>query len=147
MWFQIARIPGLWSRLQAEIATLDGALPNFEQLKELKLLHAVFKESLRLHPVVPENGRQSEQDTILPLGGGKDGQSPVLVKKGQLVAYSLYTMHRRKDLFGEDAEVFRPERWLDGEGEGEKGLRVGWEYLPFNGGPRICIGRESKAFP
>ncbi len=49
-------------------------------------------------------------------------------------------MHRRKDFYGEDAEEFRPERWIDGE-EG-KGLRVGWEYLPFNGGPRICIGRE-----
>ena len=48
-------------------------------------------------------------------------------------------MHRRTDLFGEDAAEFRPERWLD-EGE-KKGLRVGWEFLPFNGGPRICIGR------
>lgn len=56
-------------------------------------------------------------------------------------------MHRRKDLFGEDAEEFRPERWLDGEGEGKKGLRVGWEYLPFNGGPRICIGRKYEMFP
>lgn len=49
-------------------------------------------------------------------------------------------MHRRKDLYGEDAEEFKPERWLDEDGK--KGLRVGWEYLPFNGGARICIGRE-----
>lgn len=48
-------------------------------------------------------------------------------------------MHRRKDLYGEDAELFKPERWLDQEDR--KGLRVGWEFLPFNGGPRICIGR------
>lgn len=77
-----------------------------------------------------------------------DGKGKVLVRRGELVAYSLYAMHRRKDLFGEDAEVFKAERWLDGEGgedgegEGKKGLRVGWEFLPFNGGPRICIGRE-----
>jgi len=44
-------------------------------------------------------------------------------------------MHRRKDIFGEDAEEFRPERW------GEN-LRPGWAYLPFNGGPRACLGRE-----
>jgi hypothetical protein len=42
-------------------------------------------------------------------------------------------MHRRKDIWGPDADDFRPERW--------DGRRVGWEYLPFNGGPRICIGR------
>ena len=67
-------------------------------------------------------------------------KSPVFVKKGWHVHYSLWTMHRRKDIYGEDAEEFKPERWLDEDGK--KGLRVGWEYLPFNGGPRICIGRE-----
>ena len=142
LWFQLSKSPTLWSKLQSEISTLNGSFPSFEELKELKFLRAVLNESLRLHPVVPENGRQAERDTTLPLGGGEDGKAPVVVRKGQLVAYSLWTMHRRKDLFGEDAEVFRPERWLDGE-EG-KGLRVGWEYLPFNGGPRICIGRRSS---
>lgn len=46
-------------------------------------------------------------------------------------------MHRRKDIYGSDAEEFRPERWDSGEG-----LRPGWAYLPFNGGPRICIGQQ-----
>ena len=50
-------------------------------------------------------------------------------------------MHRRHDLYGDDAEDFKPERWLDGP-DGQKGLRVGWEYLPFNGGPRICLGQQ-----
>lgn len=43
-------------------------------------------------------------------------------------------MHRRNDLWGPDAEIFRPDRW-------EK-RRPGWDYLPFNGGPRICIGQQ-----
>jgi cytochrome P450 len=43
-------------------------------------------------------------------------------------------MHRRKDLYGEDANEFHPERW--------ETLRPGWEYLPFNGGPRICLGQQ-----
>lgn len=73
--------------------------------------------------------------------------APIFVPKGGLVSWNLWALHRRKDFFGEDAEVFRPERWLDGEeemGEGEegmggmggkkkggkkKGLRPGWEYL------------------
>lgn len=46
-------------------------------------------------------------------------------------------MHRRKDIYGDDADEFRPERWED------DALRdVGWGYLPFNRGPRICLGRE-----
>lgn len=52
-------------------------------------------------------------------------------------------MHRRPDLYGDDVEEFKPERWLDSDGpDGKKGLRVSWEYLPFNGGPRICIGQQ-----
>jgi cytochrome P450 len=52
-------------------------------------------------------------------------------------------MHRRKDFFGEDAEEFRPERWLDDPVTGKKGLRTSsWEFLPFNGGPRVCLGQQ-----
>lgn len=73
-------------------------------------------------------------DTVLPLGGGPDGKSPIFVPAGRQVGWHLYTIHRRKDIYGEDAEEFRPERW--------ETLRPGWEFLPFNGGPRICIGRK-----
>lgn len=140
VWSELSKRSEIWTRLQTEVATLEGALPSFEQLKDLKYLTSVLKESLRLYPVVPENNREAIEDTVLPLGGGEDEKSPVFVPKGWNVHWSLWTMHRRKDLYGEDAEEFRPERWLD-NGK-EKGLRVGWEYLPFNGGPRICIGQQ-----
>lgn len=71
--------------------------------------------------------------------------APIFIPKGGLVSWNLWALHRRKDYFGEDAEEFRPERWLDeegeeggeeGDGEGmggkgkkKKGLRPGWEYL------------------
>ncbi|KAK3044892.1 hypothetical protein LTS18_015124 [Coniosporium uncinatum] len=80
------------------------------------------------------NGRRAAKDTSIPLGGGPDGQSPVFIGKGTEVGYSVHIMHRRKDLWGEDAEEFKPARW--------SGRRVGWEYLPFNGGPRICLGQQ-----
>lgn len=70
------------------------------------------------------------------MGGGKDGLSPVFVAKGTIVGYNVYAMHRRPDIYGPDAEVFRPERWEDGN------LQPRWGYLPFNGGPRICIGQR-----
>ena len=82
--------------------------------------------------------RMSVVDTVLPLGGGPDGKSPLFIPAKTNVQYSVYTMHRRKDLYGEDADEFKPERW--------ETLRPGWEYLPFNGGPRICIGRKCSRY-
>lgn len=46
-------------------------------------------------------------------------------------------MHRRKDIYGPDADEFRPERWENGALK-----NVGYGYLPFNGGPRVCLGQE-----
>lgn len=140
IWFLLSRSPATWTRLRTEVDALDGELPSFTQLKDMKYLKAVLNETLRLYPVVPGNAREALKDTVIPIGGGEDGMSPVFIAKGTMVAWDTYTMHRRKDFFGEDAEIFRPERWLDENGQ--KGLRPGWEYLPFNGGPRICLGRK-----
>lgn len=137
VWWTISKRPDVYARLREEVDALNGERPTFEQIKDMKYLKAVLNESLRIHPVVPLNSRQAVEDTVLPRGGGPDGHAPIFIPKGQVVTWSVYSMHRRKDYYGEDAEEFKPERWL-----GEKGLRPGWEYLPFNGGPRICIGQN-----
>ncbi|PHH91651.1 hypothetical protein CDD83_10804 [Cordyceps sp. RAO-2017] len=107
---------------------------SFERLKGCQYLQWCIHECLRLYPVVSVNVRTAQVDTTLPTGGGADGRSPVYVRKGQDVAYSVHVMQRRKDLWGPDAHLFRPERW--------ENRRPGWDYLPFNGGPRICIGQQ-----
>jgi cytochrome P450 len=107
---------------------------TFESLKSCNYLQWVLNETLRLYPVVPVDGRRALKDTTLPMGGGPDGTAPLYVKEGMQIDYSVYIMHRRADLWGPDAEEFRPERW--------NGRKSGWEYLPFNGGPRICIGQQ-----
>ena len=85
---------------------------------------------LRLYPVVPGNGRTAVVDTVLPVGGGEDGKSPMFIAKGQTVQWSLFAMHRRKELYGEDALDFKPERW--------ETIRPGWvRLLPLS---RIAIG-------
>ena len=140
IWFQLARRPDIYSRLRKEVDDLSNDLPTFEQIKEMKYLRALVNESLRLYPIVPNNSRQAIKDTILPVGGGEDRKAPIFVPKGRIVSYPTWVMHRRKDIYGEDAAEFKPSRWLD---DGDKRLRPGWGFLPFNGGPRVCIGRES----
>jgi hypothetical protein len=75
-----------------------------------------------------------------PTGGGPDRKSPVLIPKGVAVAFSVYSMHRRPDLYGMDAELFRPERWDEKLPMNQDPTNAKWGYLPFNGGPRICLG-------
>ncbi|PGH13639.1 hypothetical protein AJ79_03487, partial [Helicocarpus griseus UAMH5409] len=132
VWNIISKRPDVWNKLRAEVDQLDGRKPTFEEMKNMKYLKYVLNETLRLWPVVPLNGRTAIRDTVIPRGGGPDGKSPVLVKKGTSLSYSVYTMHRRDDIYGPDAAEFKPERW--------ESIRPGWEYLPFNGGPRICLG-------
>lgn len=61
----------------------------------------------------------------------------MLVRKGEVVVFSQYVNSRKKNLFGPDAEHFRPERWETGELD-----NIGWAYFPFNGGPRQCLGED-----
>lgn len=133
-WHVLSKRPDIWAKLKAEVDRLGGERPDYSAIKELKYLKWLLNESLRLMPVVPGNSRQAIRDTVLPVGGGPDGRSPVLVKKGEFVVYSPWSMHRREDFYGPDALEFKPERW--------ETLRPGWEYLPFNGGPRICVGQQ-----
>jgi len=93
--------------------------------------------ALRLYPAVPANLRFASKTTFLPRGGGPDGRSPVLIRRGMGITYCAYHVHRRKDLYGEDAAAFRPERW-----EQSRLASIKTGYLPFNVGPRICPGQD-----
>ena len=75
--------------------------------------------ALRLFPPLPHNARVSLKDLILPVGGGSDGQSPIFVPAGTEIKWHLSALHQRKDLWGEDADEFRPERF-----EGDTGSWV-----------------------
>ena len=135
-WWVLARRRDIWDKLQAEIRDRlpDGRPPTYAVLKDMKFIRYLLNESLRLMPIVPSNSRTAVRDTVLPVGGGPDGSAPVLVPAGTVVGYSSWSMHRRFDFYGPDALEFRPERW--------ENLRPRWEYLPFNGGPRICLGQQ-----
>lgn len=135
----LGKHPEVWREVRDEVLGIFGPEEQgdeitFAKLKSARYLQYVINETLRLYPVAPLNNRFAVRDTVLPVGGGPDGKGPVAVRKGTLVNFSDYVIHRREDLWGEDALDWKPERWIN--------RKHGWEYLPFNGGPRVCMGRK-----
>jgi cytochrome P450 len=78
-------------------------------------------------------------DTSLPNGAGLSGNSPVGILKDTAIAFSPLTLQRNSELYPKSsppAAEFHPERWESWRPENT------WNYIPFNAGPRTCIGQE-----
>ena len=140
--FLLVRHPKVLEKLREEINGRRLSLTRTD-LRNMGYLQNVLKETLRLYPSVPINFRTPNKATVLPTGGGPNRTAPVFIPKGSTVAYSVYAMHRRPDLYGLDAELFRPERWDEDMPMHHNKTNAAWGYLPFNGGPRICLGSKS----
>ncbi|HLM51411.1 MAG TPA: cytochrome P450 [Solirubrobacteraceae bacterium] len=110
---RVARHPAVLERLVAE--QREGGS---------EYLDAVIKEALRLRPVVPAVARRLQA----PMTFG-----PWALPAGVHIAPSIYLLHRREDLYPEPA-AFRPERFL---GDAAPGT---YEWIPFGGGVRRCLG-------
>ncbi|CAN8103489.1 unnamed protein product [Discula destructiva] len=142
-FFHLVRNPHLVARLKKEIAqVIPGNDSNVlrSQIQQLPFLRCVLNETLRLYPQLPVNVRFAIRPTVLPRGGGADGLSPVLLTKGTGVGWSSYHLHRREDIYGPDAGVYRPERWESGSLLREVGPKGG--FLDFHAGPRVCLGKD-----
>ncbi|KAF9645457.1 cytochrome P450 [Thelephora ganbajun] len=137
--YMLSEHPHIYDRLRQEIITTVGNTnrPTPEDLRNMKYLRAVLNETLRLFPSVPFNIRYSAVDVVWPsLTGGK----PYFIPAGTRCLYSPYIMQRRKDLWGPTAEEFDPDRFIDDR----KALLASnpFMFLPFNAGPRICLGQQ-----
>ncbi|KAI5456123.1 cytochrome P450 [Mariannaea sp. PMI_226] len=141
--YELGRHPEAVTKLRAELLETLGPTraPTYKDLKNMAYLKAVLSETLRLYPAVPFNVRLALKDTTLPTGGGPDGTEPLPVLKDTPVAYSTLVMQRRADLYPPvsdkfaDPDVFSPDRWAHWHPKPH-------EYIPFNAGPRICIGQQ-----
>lgn len=138
LFYHISRRPDVWAKLGEEVDSLEGRRPTYAELRNLTYAKYCINEgkytpfsnqkytanhypALRLYPPVPTSAKVAIRDTVLPRGGGPDGQSPIYIPKGLKVLYSTYSMHRRLDIWGADADEFRPERWV--------GARHSWVSL------------------
>lgn len=143
LFYSLALNHEIFEKLRAEVLKEFGTGTEkitFGSLKRCRYLQHTINETLRLYPTVPSNVRTATKDTTLPRGGGPDENSPIFIPKGANVLYHIYGVHRNPEFWGPDAEVFRPERWA--EPNAGRIVNHPWAYLPFNGGPRICLGQQ-----
>ncbi|KAJ3497075.1 hypothetical protein NLG97_g2179 [Lecanicillium saksenae] len=133
----LAQRPDIQKRLRHEIAALQGTPPTKQDISAMPYLRCVLYEGLRLYTPVASHSRQAAVDTTLPRGGGPDGQSPIAVRAGTSVVWSVYALNRNPLHYGDDWAEFRPERW-----ESLRPLATSAHFMPFGSGPRSCIGQQ-----
>ncbi|PAV78173.1 hypothetical protein WR25_26186 [Diploscapter pachys] len=125
--FFLTKNPEKMRKLQQEIdRECTNTAIDFETLGRLKYLEAVFKETLRMYPLA------SSVTSRLCMKTTKVGNMEI--EEGTFVLANAWAIHYDKEIYGQDADQFVPERWLNGA------VYPPATYLPFGHGSRICIG-------
>ncbi|KAI0503239.1 cytochrome P450 [Xylaria bambusicola] len=133
--YYVAKTPGVIQKLQEE---LDAAIPDsntkvpdYESVRNLPYLEAVINETMRIH---------STSGIGLPRQIPEGSQGIHLhghyFPAGTVLSVPTYTIHHSKDIWGPDADEFRPERWENAT------TRQRNAFIPFSYGPRSCVGRN-----
>jgi cytochrome P450 len=128
-WMLLSQNPAVRARLEAEVdSVLGGRAPAFTDLRQMPYVNAVFKETMRLYPVAWSISRMASVDVEL---------SGYHIPKDTNVWIAQYLLHRDARWY-DNPMGFDPDRWLDGRTTD----LPKYAYLPFGGGPRICIGNS-----
>jgi cytochrome P450 len=133
--FHLLQNPGTLTKLQQELETsnLSEPIPTFAQVSKLPYLHATIREGMRLFPPLSH-----PLERLVPAGGveicGK------FLPQGTSVGCLQLALHLNPKAFGEDAETFRPERWLEVSPEVLRVMEA--SHLGFGRGRRVCLGQN-----
>ncbi|KAK0475532.1 cytochrome P450 [Armillaria novae-zelandiae] len=151
-FLELAKHREVQDRLRAEIRKKErvvfgrgDAEFSVQDFDAMPYLTAVVKEVLRFHPIVYNNTRVAAQDHILPLSRpvtlttGKVVQE-IAIPKGTSIITSIAGYNRNKGVWGEDAHVFDPARWLRGDMNKQVSVGVYGNLFSFSGGIRSCTG-------
>ncbi|KAI4115933.1 MAG: hypothetical protein LQ338_007787, partial [Usnochroma carphineum] len=142
IFYYLIKTPDCYRKLLEEIdgAVISGLIedrPNgivsWTESQRLPYLDACVKEAFRLHPAV---GLPLER-IVPPRGAAICGQ---YIAGGTIVGCSAWVIHHRQEVFGEDVDIYRPERWL--ETNDEKRKQMEGTMLHFGMGSRTCIGKN-----
>ena len=130
----LTKHPAVLARARVEIDGVLGAdphaIPAFEDIGKLTYIRQVLDETLRLWPTAPAFALTPYEDEVI---GGK-----YAIRQGQAVLVLTPMLHRDPAVWGDNPELFDPERF---SAEAQQG-RPPHAYKPFGNGQRACIGRQ-----
>ncbi|CAE6524057.1 unnamed protein product [Rhizoctonia solani] len=144
--YALTQHPEVQTKLREELQSAGlGDEPSMDAIDGLKYLHNFVREVLRVYAVVSMSDREVAHDTVIPVGENFTDtrgmvQTGISVRKGDSVAIPILSMNRAKEVWGEDAMEFNPERW-DNLPNAVKDMPGVWgNTLTFLHGPHACIG-------
>ncbi|KAI1439068.1 cytochrome P450 [Xylaria sp. CBS 124048] len=133
--YHVARTPGVLEKLQRELDAAapdrSAKVPEFEAIRNLPYLEAVISETLRIHST---SGIGLPRQ--IPEGSPGVHLHGHYFPPGTVLSVPTYTIHHSKEIWGADADAFRPERWVNAT------TRQRNAFIPFSYGPRSCVGRN-----
>jgi len=151
--FELSRRPDVQAKLRDEIFAMEQTVRargdteiSGTDFDNMPYTIAVMKEIMRFHPVAYENSHDVLVDNVvLPLSKPitmKSGKviTELPIPKGMVIQVTIAGYNRHTDIFGEDAHIFRPERYLDGTVSTTIKIGVFGNAMSFGHGPRACIG-------
>ncbi|KAJ7115674.1 cytochrome P450 [Mycena epipterygia] len=136
------------TKLREERHTLFTDNPTMDELNALPYLEMVIRETMRVHSPLMFNQRMAMKDDVLPLAKpyiDKTGKShySLPIPKGQMIHIPIWAVNTDKEIWGEDANEFIPERW-ENLPEAVSDIPSVWaNQLTFFAGPTNCIGFRS----
>ncbi|KAJ3758339.1 cytochrome P450 [Lentinula raphanica] len=143
--YLLAKNPDIQNKVREEITTafVDAERLEYEAISELPWLDSVIKETLRLYPPVPFVRRTATKERTLMYSTTSSGvaDASVVVPAGTTLFVGIAGVNRLESVWGPDAKVWKPERWMSGKNPASihlPGIYSG--MLSFFGGGRSCIG-------
>ncbi|KAI0742839.1 cytochrome P450 [Daedaleopsis nitida] len=143
--FALTQAPHVQRKLRDELLAVSTDIPTMDELAALPYLDLVVRETLRLYTPVTWTLRVAFEDDVLPVSKpfvdrlGRT-QTELRIAKGDRVIIPIMAIHHSPEIWGDDAQAFKPERW-EHPPEALADIPGVWSHmLAFSGGPRACIG-------
>ncbi|KAJ7209184.1 cytochrome P450 [Mycena pura] len=148
---ELAKNPQFQDSLRAEIHAAVGTGYNNIPYDSMPLLNAFIKESLRMYPAAVLSDRIASEDMVIPLSESiatttGERMNQIHISKGEFLTLATASYQRMESRWGNDANKFRPTRWLDGTVYQGEALGPYANLLSFHGGPRTCLGWRFAVF-